>query len=206
MITLPTTLDATIDHFRHLPLKFSPGTEVEYGNSGYLVATRIIQIVSGRGYDEFLRERIFDIAGMKDTGYDHPESILKARADGYVKDNGTVKNASYIDMSLPSGAGALYSTADDLLRYVTALASYKILSQPLLDQAMSNQNSDYGYGWEVSTRSGEHMVSHIGDINGFGAFLAYFPQREIFVVDLTNMEGTPAKDIALALADVALTK
>lgn len=170
MMTLPTTLDATIDHFRHLPLKFTPGTEVEYGNSGYLVATQIIENVSGLSYEEFLRVRILDIAEMKDTGCDHFESILRARASGYVKDNGIVKNAPYIDMSIPSGAGALYSTSDDLLRYITALTSGKILSARLLDRAMANQHSDYGYGWAVSTRGCEHMISHIGDINGFGAF------------------------------------
>ncbi len=164
MVTLPTTLDATIDHFRQLPLEFTPGTKVEYGNSGYLVASRIIEIVSGRSYEQFLHERIFAVAGMKDTGYDHAASVLKARASGYVKEDGVVQNAPYIDMSIPSGAGSLYSTANDLLRYMTTLNSGKILSPQQLDRAMSNQNSDFGYGWEVGTRNGERMISHIGDI------------------------------------------
>ena len=206
MMTLPTTLDATIDHFRQLPLEFAPGAKVEYGNSAYLVASRIIEIVSGRSYEQFLHERIFEVAGMKDTGYDHPALVVKARASGYVKDEGIVQNAPYIDMSIPSGAGALYSTANDLLRYMTELTSGKILSQKQLDRAMSNQNSDFGYGWEVGTHAGERMISHIGDINGFGAFLSYFPRRGVVAVVLTNMERTPAKDINLALADLALAQ
>jgi D-alanyl-D-alanine carboxypeptidase len=206
MVTLPTTLDATIDHFRQLPLEFAPGTKVEYGNSGYLVASRVLEIVSGRSYEQFLHDRIFEAAGMKDTGYDHPASVLKARASGYVKDEGIVQNAPYIDMSIPSGAGALYSTANDLLRYMTELTSGKILSPQHLAGAMSNQNSDFGYGWEVGTHTGQRVISHIGDVNGFGAFLSYFPQQGVVVVVLTNMERTPAKDINLALADLALVK
>jgi CubicO group peptidase (beta-lactamase class C family) len=206
MVTLPTTLDATIDHFRQLPVEFAAGTKVEYGNSGYLVASRIIEMVSGQSYEQFLQQRIFAVAGMKDTGYDRPATVLKARASGYVKQDRVVENAPYIDMTIPSGAGALYSTVNDLLRYMTALTSGKILSPKQLDRAMSNHNPDFGYGWEVGTRNGQRMISHIGDINGFGSFLSYFPQQGVVVVVLTNMERTPAKDINLALADSAFAK
>lgn len=204
MVTLPTTLEATIDHFRDLPLNFEPGTRVEYGNSGYLVASRIIENVSGHSYEDFLRSRIFAVAGMKDTGYDHPETVMKRRASGYVKHDGVVENASYIDMSIPAGAGGLFSTVDDLYRYVEALASGQLLSMSSLHQAMSKQNSDYGLGWEVSGSGGGSMVSHIGDINGFGAFLVYFPNKMVFAAALTNLEGTPVKDLCLSLATMAL--
>jgi CubicO group peptidase (beta-lactamase class C family) len=204
MITLRTTLDATIDHFRDLPLNFEPGTRVEYGNSGYLVATRIIEKVSGQNYEDFLRLQIFEVAGMKDTGYDHPETVLKQRASGYVKHDGVIENASYIDMSIPAGAGGLFSTVDDLFRYVEALASGRLLSLRVVHQAMSKQSSDYGLGWEVSDSGGESMVSHIGDINGFGAFVVYFPNKRVFAAALTNLEGTPVKDLCLSLATMAL--
>src|ERR1044072_950897 len=114
--TLPTTLAAVIARFRDKPLDFQPGEKWNYSNSGYLVLTAIVEKASGQPYAAFLAENIFKPLGMADTGYDSHAAVIPHRASGYAPGAKGPTNADYIDMSIPQGAGALYSTTHDLLK------------------------------------------------------------------------------------------
>ena len=112
------TLDELIAKFKDKPLEFKPGEKFKYSNSGYIVLGKIIEIASGQPYATFMKEAIFDPLEMHDTGYDTAAAVLKNRASGYTRLLGVAPaNASYIDMSLPHAAGALYSTVVDLLKW-----------------------------------------------------------------------------------------
>ena len=104
--------DATMDRFRDLPLEFEPGTAWNYSNSGYIVLGSIIEKVTSKPYAEVVQEYIFEPLGMVDSGYDNGASNL---AVGYKNAAGEL--ADSIDMSIPFAAGALYSTANDMLRW-----------------------------------------------------------------------------------------
>ena len=124
----PITLDALIAKFKDKPLDFKPGEKFKYSNSGYIVLGKIIDVASGPPYATFMKEAIFDPLEMHDTGYDNFATILKNRASGYSRLLGlTPANATYIDMSIPHAAGALYSTVLDLLKWDRALDSEKLL-------------------------------------------------------------------------------
>jgi CubicO group peptidase (beta-lactamase class C family) len=68
-----------------------------------------------------LREKIFVLLGMKDSGYDHPWIVMKNRAAGYGRRDGTLANCIHFEMDTPHAAGALYSTVEDLLLWDQAL-------------------------------------------------------------------------------------
>ncbi|HWO00616.1 MAG TPA: serine hydrolase domain-containing protein, partial [Blastocatellia bacterium] len=102
-------------------LEFEPGTKWNYNNSGYFLLGAIVESVTGKPYEQALKERIFDPVGMKNTGYDHYATILAKRAAGYEKRPGGFINAPYLDMSLPYAAGSLYSTVEDLYLWDQAL-------------------------------------------------------------------------------------
>src|ERR1041385_1514912 len=95
-------------------LEFEPGSKFSYSNSGYFILGAIIERVTGKPYEQVLKENIFDPAGMKNTGYDHHDTIIPKRASGYVKTGNGYINAPYLDMSIPYAAGSLYSTVEDL--------------------------------------------------------------------------------------------
>ena len=95
-------------------LEFEPGAKFNYNNSGYFLLGAIVERVTGKPYEQVLKERIFDPIGMKNTGYDHHDTILAKRAAGYERRPGGFVNAPYLDMSLPYAAGSLYSTVEDL--------------------------------------------------------------------------------------------
>jgi CubicO group peptidase (beta-lactamase class C family) len=114
---IPATLEELIDRFRDKPLEFEPGSTYSYSNSGYILLGYIIEHVTKIPYADVVREYIFDVVGMPDSGYDDPRKIIGNRAAGYEFDGNRVLNASYIDMSIPHAAGALFSTVEDLYKW-----------------------------------------------------------------------------------------
>lgn len=201
-ITLPTTLEKTIARLKKEPLDFPAGEQAHYGNSGLLLSAYIIEKVSGKSYEDFLRENIYTPLGMFNSGYAHNETIIKNRASGYTKDKGEFFNASYIDMSIPIGAGSQYSTVEDLYLWDQALAANKLISPQLTGEMFAPGKEDFGYGWEISQRFNRKLISHIGDINGFGAFIARYPEDKSFIVVLSNVERTPVRKISDDLAKI----
>ncbi|MCK7490937.1 MAG: beta-lactamase family protein [Comamonadaceae bacterium] len=135
-MALPSTALETVGRFKDLPLDFEPGERLSYSNSGYVLLGAIIEKVAGRSYEEFVRENIFRPLGMDDTGYDHPDAILKNRASGYEFADDRLANARYIDMTIPHAAGGLTSTVDDLYKWDRALYTDKLLPRRRPGQAV----------------------------------------------------------------------
>ncbi len=81
----PYPVDDFIKKYASGDLEFEPGTKFVYDNSGYFLLGAIIEKVTGKPYEQVLRENIFDPLGMKNTGYDHWGTILEKRATGYTR-------------------------------------------------------------------------------------------------------------------------
>jgi len=90
---LPSPVEKTIERFKDKPLEFTPGEKFKYSNSGYILLGYIIEKVSGKSYEEFLKENIFQPLNMMNTGYDHHHTLLKHRASGYSIGGGGLTNA-----------------------------------------------------------------------------------------------------------------
>lgn len=104
--------ESTITHFKHLPLDFNPGERFFYSNSGYIVLARIMELVAGECFSNFLDKSIFKPLGMYNTGTDNSVDVLLNRASGY-KVWGNYAHADYLEMSIMTGAGGLYSTVEE---------------------------------------------------------------------------------------------
>jgi CubicO group peptidase (beta-lactamase class C family) len=114
--------------FAGKPLLFEPGTQEQYSNAGYIVLGAIVEAVSGQGYDDYVREHIFQPAGMTDTANYELDVPVPNRAVGYTRESprgpapgGGRRNNLFLTLFKGSPAGGGYSTADDLLRFDTAL-------------------------------------------------------------------------------------
>jgi CubicO group peptidase (beta-lactamase class C family) len=202
----PETVKSMIARFKDKPLDFKPGEKFVYSNSGYFLLGAIIEKVSGRSYEAFLKEAIFEPLGMKDTGYDHPRDVLPHRASGYDRAGDGLRNAAYLDMAQPYAAGSLYSTVDDLARWDRALAEGKLISKDSYDRMYRPEKGDYAYGWAVADRSGRKEIGHGGGINGFATQINRYPDQKLCVVVLCNVipqnPGRVARDLAaIALGD-----
>jgi len=188
--TLPATLPDLIGRFRDLPLEFAPGERFAYSNSGYILLSAIIEKVSGQTYEQFVRDSLFTPLGMVDSGYDHHDVILPKRADGYTLTPRGVTNADYVDMTVPMGAGALYSTSRDLLKWHQGLYGGKLLTPPSLVTMTTPVRNGFGMGVVVVEEDGRRLIWHNGGIEGFNAYLAYDPDERTSIVVLGNQNGT----------------
>ena len=202
----PVTNDSLIARFKDKPLNFKPGEKMSYSNSGYFTLGVIIEKVSGESYENFLQKNIFEPLKMTNTGYDRHEYILKNRATGYSLRNGKRVNSTYLDMTQPGAAGALYSTVEDLFLWNEALFNDKLLAAKSREAMTTAFKNNYGFGLGMNQVHNRPMVSHGGGINGFNTMLARFPAEKLTIVVLRNADyGTPGPGpISQTLAAIAL--
>ena len=173
-------------------LEFEPGSKFAYNNSGYFLLGAIIERITGKPYEQVLKENILDPVGMKNTGYDHHDTIISKRASGYAKTSDGYANAAYLDMSIPYAAGSMYSTVEDLYLWDQALYTDKLLSAQSKELMYKPFLENYAYGWViVNTAFKENdqpvqMIRHGGGINGFTTTIVRFPKEKNLIVILDN--------------------
>lgn len=201
--TQAATLDALIARFRDRPLDFQPGEKWAYSNSGYILATAVIEKASGQPYAAFVADNLFAPLGMNDSGYDGHAPVLLRRASGYAPTARGVVNADYIDMSIPQGAGGLYSTTRDLLKWEQGLFGGKLLRPQSLAQLTTPDRNSYALGLIVAKAGGDDIISHSGGIEGFNTYLAYDAANRTTVVVLGNLNGPAPDQIGSSLMTLA---
>ena len=198
-----TTAEQLVARFRDKPLDFEPGQRWSYSNSGYVLLSYLIERISGTTYEAFLRDNIFTPLGMTNTGYDSNSAVILHCASGYVFTNNHFENAGYVNMTVPQGAGALYSTTEDLLKWERGLFGGKVLRASSLAKMTTPFKNDYAFGLSVDTVGGYKVIHHDGGIEGFNTDLAYYPDDKLTVIALSNVNGAAPDLIVPVLAAVA---
>ncbi|MGI9108312.1 MAG: serine hydrolase [Pyrinomonadaceae bacterium] len=188
----PYTVADFVKKYASSDLEFEPGTKFRYNNSGYFLLGAVIEKVSGKPYEQVLKENILDPLGMKNTGYDHHKAIISKRAAGYQKTPAGYINAPYLDMSLPYAAGSLYSTVEDLYLWDQALYTDKLLPAKSRELMYKPFLDNYAYGWGITkitldqSKETINSVQHNGGINGFSTIIVRYPERKHLIVLLDN--------------------
>ena len=190
-------------------LAFTPGEKFSYSNAGYMLLGAIIEKVTGKTYEQVLRERILLPFDMTGTGIDDPEAIIEKRASGY-QTNYRFGNARYKYMPSSFSAGAVYSTVEDLYKWDQALHSTSFLGEESIALMFSPQIECppdwYGYGWFIKQVPGpgnstQTRVFHGGDVSGFCALIIRVLETRDCVVLLSNQEGLHYNEIAANILD-----
>lgn len=199
------TPEQQIDFFRNKPLNFQPGSSFEYNNSSYVLLGYLIEKISGQSYQDFVVNNIFKPLEMNNSGYDSHSEIILHRAAGYMVSSNGIRNADYLDMSIPYSAGSLYSNTQDLLRWEQGLFGGKILSAESLKKMMKPFKNDYGFGVRIYSLNEHKAISHAGGTSGFNTKLIYCPDDELTIIVLANLNalGYVAQDLALKLVSLA---
>lgn len=186
-------------------LEFEPGKGWAYNNTGYVMLGMIIEKVSETSYEEYIRQHIFDPLGMLSSGYNSWTTLIPNRTSGYSRRRDEVVNADYLSMSWPAGAGALYSSVEDLSRWVIAMDNHEVLSDESYDtlygtvvnlaelgEESFGPEFRYALGWIISDLGGKKVVSHGGGINGFNSEVMRVPEDKFAVIVLVNFDGGAA--------------
>jgi len=191
----PHTIEQIIEIFKNKPLEFKAGEKHSYSNSGYTLLSYIIEKASGKKYEIILKENIFDPLNMKHSGYDNYSRIIKNRASGYDIVDDDLANASYIDMSFPTGAGGLYSTVEDLYIWDQALYTEKLVSRKTLNEIFTPFINEYGYGWRIKSLFNHTQITHSGLIDGFATDIHRYPDDNICIIVLSNFQRSPLANV-----------
>ena len=156
--------------FENAPLAFAPGTRWAYSNSGYIMLGRIIERASASAWQQQIATRITRPLGLTGTRVCSAQEPPDAR--GYDREDDKLERTAPVDPGLPYAAGALCSTANDLTRWVRALASGRVVSvesyrnMTTPASVTGSRPASYGYGLELSELGGHHRVGHGGAIGG----------------------------------------
>lgn len=212
----PYPVDEFIKKYCSGDLEFEPGSKFAYNNSGYFLLGAIVEKVTDKPYEEVLKEKILDPLGMKNTGYDHHETIIEGRAAGYARTFDGYENAPYLDMSLPFAAGALYSSVEDLYLWDQALYTEKLLSKEMKEVMfkphVSAMGQRYAYGWLVGKKmfpkSKEEVttISHGGGINGFNTLIERLVGDKHLIVLFNNTGGSNLAAISESIVRILYDK
>jgi CubicO group peptidase (beta-lactamase class C family) len=200
-----------IEYFKNQPLEFEPGTKYKYSNSGYFLLGYIIEMVSGKTYEKYLQDHIFNVLGLKNTYYDNSNRILANRTNGYKKIKDYEK-ADYWAASIPYAAGGLISNVDDLFAWHNGLQASILLKKQTLAKAYSpfrlknGIEVNYGYGWIIGNTNNQLSIAHGGAITGYHNNEIYYPNEDIYIVTLSNCECTPIFEISTQISNLVLSK
>ncbi len=185
---------AVIDSLDKLSLEFDPNTKYNYSNSNYFLLGYIIEQVSGKSYQQYLKENIIEPSGLSSTFYESQTALITNRVNGYSLSDGKYWNADFMSMALVYSAGALRSNVTDLYIWHKALYEGKIVKKETFLKAIQpykladGRQIDYGYGFFNKTENGINAIGHGGAIDGFRAIEMYYPAEDIFITLLCNSE------------------
>jgi CubicO group peptidase (beta-lactamase class C family) len=191
------------------PLEFATGSKYQYCNVCYFTLADIIARVSGKSWDAFLTERVFQPMGMTATRTTTTTELVPQRARGYVWRNGKYVNAMEFLALRPSGA--FLSTVLDLAKWDGALYEERVLTKASRTamwtpvRLTDGSSFAYGFGWTVDTLDGRWRVHHGGSLPGFRAEMMRFPNDSLTVIVLTNGDGANPVVIAREIARIHLT-
>lgn len=197
VIGKPATFDQLVAYIAGKPLDFEPGSHWSYSNTGYILAGRVIEIVSHESYQHYVQTHLLDPAGMTHTFTVADEAQLPDMAVGYDREHYKIERAPTISASVGWAAGFLVSTVDDLEKWDGALrhgkivtpADYRLMSTSVNTTAQGN--AGYGLGLFVGSVDEQPRVGHTGGSLGFTTANEYFPQQDTQIIAFTNFAGNP---------------
>lgn len=211
-----------------------PGTRYEYSNLGYAVLGRVIEAASGTPYQEFVDRNLIRPLGMTATGFDRSVAAAGGVATGHVRLDGRWQTMPFSDPGVFSAMGGLFSTVEDLARWVCWLAdafpprdgadpgplrraSRRAMQQvnravppprPAADTSDGAHPLTVGYGHGLMIQQDPvwgTVAAHSGGYPGFGSHMRWHPDTGLGVIVLTNARYATGRVQATAALGVLLT-
>lgn len=201
----PATLSQLTEDSKAFDLQFPAGTKIRYNNAGFNLAADIVERASGVAFPTYLKATFFLPLGMADTGLGDVADDGAQIAMGYANLRQGLIPQTQPNVSIVEGAGALYSTLDDLLKWEQALHHGRVLSSgayaemisdhapPLTEGDRRNPERQVGYGLfimplgiEVEPSFRDRQIFHTGSWSGFRNLETWQPDSDVTVIVLSN--------------------
>lgn len=182
-------------------LRFEPGSKWEYSNYGFLLLGNVIEKVSGESYYDYVREHVYQPAGMSSTGSEPEDQAVADRSVGYTKMGASDwhPNTNILPYRGTSAGGG-YSTVGDLLAFANALRGNRLLdahyTELLTTGKVKTPIGLYAYGFEDRTFNGSKCFGHSGGSPGMNGDLELCLGSGYIVVALANVDPPAAQRIS----------
>lgn len=162
-------------------LNFEPDEKYMYSNSAYFLLGDIIEQVSKTSYESYVEKSILKPTGMMNTGFKSTDKLAVGYQDIY-------DNAWTLYPGVGYSATGLISNVPDLLKWVDALCTNKLISEKSFKEMTTPYKGNYGYGFVVSKDS--NMISHTGKIDKYNAALAFTKDENQIYIALSNYSNS----------------
>jgi len=190
-----------------------------YNNFMFLAQGVIAERITGKSWEDNIRERFFKPLGMTRSNVSIEELEKSTNAAfGYVhKNDSIIEKTDYYKIAGMRPAGSINSSVNEMSNWLITwinkgnFKGKEILPEAYVSEAMSSQMvisgglpddefpdmymSNYGYAWSISSYRGHYRVEHGGAIDGFRASTSFFPSDSIGIVVLTNQAGKPVTSL-----------
>ena len=190
-------------------------TTFQYQNLMFMTAGYLVGQIAGTSWEEFVKERLLDPLGMKDSNFSVNDSQKAADfALPYMEKEDKVIEIPFRNIDTVGPAGSINSSVTDMAKWILLnlnkgkQGEKQIISEASITQIHSPQMtwsqpikydelfySTYGMGWGITAYRGHLLLIHGGGIDGFTALVSFMPRDNMGMVILTNMHGTPLPSI-----------
>ncbi len=173
----PHTTEEIVELVAKIPPIAKPGEKESYSNNGYRILARVLEVAGNDAFADIVHDTVFQPLGMHDTLQPDLLDVVPRMASGYVAGPGygTLRHAAPFNVLNEPGAGAFYSTPDDLLKFCKSLP---IEPSDLVPETPASNNQ-----W-----SPPRSVGHDGLGNGFAAYCYRFPDENACMIMMANIE------------------
>ncbi|MBV2128727.1 serine hydrolase domain-containing protein [Arsukibacterium indicum] len=185
-------------------LLFAPRSRYEYSNSGIILLGRIIETVSKRPFSVYLTENIIKPLNLNDSGVYEGSNVIARQATPYRITPAGIASAARAKHLGVNPGGGLYSTVDDLHKFMLALEQHKVLS-PQMTKLMfqphiqSEDGDAHGYGWTLKPFGDQQMYFAAGSGYGTKSVMLRLPEQDDFIAITANWGNTPILQLMAGL-------
>lgn len=180
----------------HIPMTYyKPDEKFNYCNTNYMLLASIIECVSGKTFDQYMKEEVFNKAGMQSAVVfrkDNVTELVKPAAGHNAYHQRKIFN--YLDGVV--GDKGVYASVNDMLALDMTLRNGVLLSDSMWQEAIVPRSkkrllkANYGYGWRIRDDITDRVVVfHNGWWRGFKAYFLRLPEEDKMAVVLTNWSG-----------------
>ena len=212
-----STRDEVVRRIAYLPPNKDLRETFQYNNLMFLTAGVLAGRLMNSSWEDAIRRLVFQPLGMTSSNFSVAESQKTPDFSlGYTVRRDTIQRLPFRNIDLVGPAGSINSNVEDMLKWVGMhLAGGVVDGKPVISRAtlidmyaphmpMGGMPTDeslgaanYGMGWFLNEYRGHYQVQHGGNIDGFSAMVALFPQNKVGVVILTNQNGSALTGILL---------
>jgi CubicO group peptidase (beta-lactamase class C family) len=193
----------------------APGERYRYSNMAYDVLGDVIAKVSGKPFEDFMKESILNPLGMRESDFLYEHIKKELRTSPHIWDSGVIVSDFYPYNRIHAPSGTLNSNVIEMARWALVNLnlgeldgrrilnedSYDLLWQP---SVQLNEKTSIGLGWVLSEHRGFSTVSHSGDDPGYSCDFKLIPKKKIGIILASNYTSTPISSMTDGVADILL--